>query len=397
MKAATTLPRLLHRNAVGFGARPALREKRGGIWQVLNWSDYALLVSRLAGGLAAHGFGRGDRLAVIGDNRPRLYAAMLAAQSLGGAAVPLWPDAEPDWIAQVLNHAGVSIVVAEDAEQVEKIGAVKDRMPGLRLVVQTTSHGMRQPEHDWLKSFESVADAGTGVTERSEPGDPALLLYGNNPGGEVRGVTLSHADLLAAAEALIAAEDVRQTDETLAWLPMAWFGDALASQALALSVGFTCNCPEHPETARRDLREIGPTILIAPPRIWESTLADIETRAAQATPLKRALFAHFRAIAERAEQHREAGEGVPVLLRLKLALGDMLVYAPMRDQIGLRRLRWASTGGEPLAPRVLHGIRASRHRPEAEPRHAGAGRCRPGSGACLSSTSTSRCCWSPAA
>ena len=123
-----------------------------------NWSDYALLVSRLAGGLAAHGFGRGDRLAVIGDNRPRLYAAMLAAQSLGGAAVPLWPDAEPDRIAQVLNHAGVSIVVAEDAEQVEKIGAVKDRMPGLRLVVQTTSHGMRQPEHDWLKSFDSVAD-----------------------------------------------------------------------------------------------------------------------------------------------------------------------------------------------------------------------------------------------
>jgi long-chain acyl-CoA synthetase len=145
MKAATTLPRLLHRNAARFATRPALREKRGGIWQVLNWSDYAVLVSRLAAGLAAHGFNRGDRLAVIGDNRPRLYAAMLAAQSLGGAAVPLWPDAEPDWIAQVVNHAGVSIVVAEDAEQVEKIGPVKDRMPGLRLVVQTTAHGMRQP------------------------------------------------------------------------------------------------------------------------------------------------------------------------------------------------------------------------------------------------------------
>jgi long-chain acyl-CoA synthetase len=171
-------------------------------------------------------------------------------------------------------------------------------------------------------------------------------------------VTLSHAELLAAAEMLMATEDIRQTDETLAWLPMAWFGDALTSQALALSVGFTCNCPEHPETARRDLREIGPTILIAPPRIWESTLADIESRGAQATPLKGALFAHFRAIAERAQRHREAGERVPVLLRLKLALGDVVVYAPMRDQIGLRRLRWASTGGESLAPRVLHGFRA---------------------------------------
>ncbi len=269
MKAATTLLRLLHRNAAGFATGPALREKRGGIWQVLNWSDYELLASRFAGGLGAHGFGRGDKLAVIGDNRPRLYAAMLAAQSLGGAAVPLWPDAEPDWIAQVVNHACVTIVVAEDAEQVGKIGEVKDRMPGLRLVVQTTSHGMRQPEHGWLTSFEKVADAGTGVTERSEPGEPALLLYSNNPGDEVRGAILSHADLLAAAEALMATEDVRQTDETLAWLPMAWFGDALTSQALALSVGFTCNCPENPETARRDLREIGPTILIAPPEIWE--------------------------------------------------------------------------------------------------------------------------------
>jgi long-chain acyl-CoA synthetase len=358
MKPATTLPRLLHRNAVDFNTRPAWREKRGGIWQVLNWADHALLVSRLAGGLAALGFGRGDRLAVIGDNRPRHYAAMLAAQSLGGAAVPLWPDAEPDWIAAVLNDAGVSIVVAEDAEQVDKIGAVKDRVSGLRHAVRTASHGMRQPEHDWLKAFESIVGAGAGVTDRSEPGDPALLLYGNDASGEVRGVTLSHAALLAAAETLMVAEDVRRTDETLAWLPMAWFGDALTSQALALSVGFTCNCPEHPETARRDLREIGPTILIAPPRIWESSLADIETRAAQATPLKRALFTHFRALAERAEQHREAGEGVPVRLRLKLALGDMLAYAPMRDQIGLRRLRWAGTGNEPLAPSVLHGIRA---------------------------------------
>ena len=186
---------------------------------------------------------------------------------------------------------------------------------------------MRQPEHDWLQSFELIANAGAGVTERSEPGNSALLLYSNNPGGEICGAALSHADLLTAAEALMFTEDIRQTDETLAWLPMAWFGDALVSQALALSVGFTCNCPEHPETARRDLREIGPTIMIAPPSIWESTLADIETRATQATPLKRALFAHFRPIAERAEQHREADEGVPVLLRLKLALGDMLAVS----------------------------------------------------------------------
>ena len=360
MKAATTLPRLLHRNAASFGNRPAIREKRGGIWQVLTWSEYAALSARFAAGLAAAEFGRGDRLAVIGDNRPRLYAALLAAQSLGGCGVPLWPDAEPDWIAQVIEHAGVSVVVAEDAEQTDKIIAIKDRLPQLRLVVQATTDHMRRAEYTWLTSFEAVMDAG-GVPapiDHSEPGDLALLLPGLVGDVERRDVAMSHADLLAAADALIGVEDIRQTDEAMAWLPMAWFGDVLCSQALALSIGFTCNCPEGPETDWRDLREIGPTILIAPPSVWATVLADVESRAANATRLKRALFACFRRIAERAEQCREAGERIPLMLQLQMAIGTGLVFAPLRDQIGLRRVRWANSGGDPLALHVLRSYRA---------------------------------------
>ena len=224
---------------------------------------------------------------------------------------------------------------------------------------------MPQDDGEWLQSFDAVS-AGDGSMDtavndaiaQTEPADLALLLYTTDATGEPRGVMLSHGNLLAAAGSLAATEDVRQTDEVLAWLPMAWFGDVLASQALALASGYTCNCPESPETARRDLREIGPTILLAPPHIWQSILAEVEVKAAQATPLKRTAFSCFSGLAERAQQCQEAGERVPVGLRAGTALGEYLIYAPVRDQIGLRRTRWALSVGEPLAPHVLRGFRA---------------------------------------
>jgi long-chain acyl-CoA synthetase len=358
MKPATTLPRLLQANAARIPARPALREKRGGIWQVLSWSGYANLVSRFAAGLAEHGFAGGDRLVVIGDNRPPLYAAMLAAQSLGGAAVPLLPDAEPAWLARVLNHAGVSVVVAEDSELAERIISIRQHTPRLRLIVQTASPGVRQGGSDAVKPFEALCEDGRAAPERGEPGAPALLLYADDTQGAPNALVLSHADLCAAADVVIASEYLGHTDDVVAWLPMAWFADVMASQALALAAGCTCNFPEHPETVARDLREIGPTIMVAPPPIWERILADIETRAAHATPLKRSLFARFRRLAEHAAQLRAAGEPLSSVLRIRLGVGELLIHAPLRDQMGLRRLRWASTGGEPVAPRLLQGFRA---------------------------------------
>jgi long-chain acyl-CoA synthetase len=353
MKPAATLPLLLHHNASMLGRRPAFREKRGGVWQALSWSEYASLVSRFAGGLTANGFGHGDKLAVLGDNRPHLYIALLAAQSLGGVGVPLSPDSEPEAIARMLAGVGASVVVAENAEQAEAVVAVKDRVPALRLVVQAQSHGMHQIDNGSVRTFDSVAVIEASTIDRSRPDDAALILCDDGAA-----TTLSHADLLAMAEAMAQVHDFRSTDETLAWLPMTWCCDALSSLALALLAGFTCNCPERPETARGDLREIGPSILLAPPRVWEAMLGAIETRAAQATGLKRALLRHFQPVAVRAAQLRAAGEEVPLSLRLRHALGEILVYAPLRDQVGLSRLRWGGTGGEPITPRVLQGFRA---------------------------------------
>jgi long-chain acyl-CoA synthetase len=359
MTDATTLPQLLRHNARTMAERPALREKNLGIWQTYSWARYYQEVRDFALGLAAHGFRRGDKFAVIGDNRPRLYWAQLAAQSLGGVAVPVYQDSIAAELVYVLGHAEISVVVAEDQEQVDKILSLKDRLPRLDLVIYDDPRGMRHYEALSLKSFEDVQATGRDFgaahpdyveteIDKGMPDDLALLNYTSGTTGHPKGVMLSHANLLTSAAAYAAAEDIRPGDELLCYLPMAWIGDSLFSIVLNLLVGFTCNCPERPETVQRDLRELGPTIGFAPPRIWESMLSSVRVRAADSTPLKRKVFDFFQRLAERAELLKGEGRPVPALMRLGLALGEVLVYGPLRDQLGLGRARWFYTGGAPL-------------------------------------------------
>jgi long-chain acyl-CoA synthetase len=366
---APTLPRLLLRNAETMPARPAMREKNHGIWQTFSWAQYWDEVRDFALGLAAHGFGRGDKLAVIGDNRPRLYWAQLAAQCLGGTAVPMYQDSIATELVFVLNHSEVSVVVAEDQEQVDKILPLKAQLPHLNLVVYDDPRGMRHYSTARLKSFEELQKAGRefgaahpGYVEaeigKGNPEDLALLTYTSGTTGRPKGVMLSHRNLLSAAEGFVAAEDIRASDNLLCYLPMAWIGDSLFSMVLTLLVGFACNCPERPQTVQRDLRELGPTIAIAPPRIWENMLTQLRVRAADSTALKRTLFEFFRGLAERAEMLRGEGRPVPLLTRLGLLCGEVLVYGPVRDQLGLRRARWVYTGGAPLGPDTFRFFRS---------------------------------------
>jgi long-chain acyl-CoA synthetase len=355
----TTLPALLRRNAATIGARPAVREKDRGIWQTFTWAQYYEEVSAFALGLAAHGFKRGDKLSVIGDNRPRLYWAQLAAQSLGGIAVPVFQDSIASELAYVFAHAEVSVIVAEDQEQVDKVLSLKDQLPALKLVVYDDPRGMRNYDSALLKSFEEMQAAGrtfgferAGYVEaeidKGAPSDIALFAYTSGTTGRPKGVMLSHTNMISVAESIVAAGNVRVDDEWLCYLPMAWIGDSLYSTTISLLVGFTCNCPENVETVQRDLRELGPSVFLAPPRIWENLLTAIQIRAADASPLKRRLFEFFRSLAERAELARHDGKPLSLATHLGLALGEVLVYAPVRDQLGLGRARWAYTGGAPL-------------------------------------------------
>jgi len=359
MTDATTLPRMLRHNAETMPERPALREKNLGIWQTYTWARYYQEVGDFALGLAAHGFRRGDKLSVIGDNRPRLYWAQLAAQCLGGLAVPVYQDSIAAELVYVLNHAEISVIVAEDQEQVDKILSLKDELPGLKLVIYDDPRGMRYYEEPSLKSFDEVRAAGRDFgaahpdyleseIDKGAPEDLALLNYTSGTTGHPKGVMLSHANLITSAAAYAAAEDIRPSDELLCYLPMAWIGDSLFSIVLNLLVGFTCNCPERPETVQRDLRELGPTIGFAPPRIWESMLSAVRVRAADSTPFKRRMFDFFQRLAEQAELLKGEGKPLSPPTRLGLALGEVLVYAPLRDQLGLGRARWFYTGGAPL-------------------------------------------------
>ena len=365
----TTLPRLLQRNARELGARPAMREKDRGIWQTWNWRQYHDEVRDLALGLASLGFRRGDRLSVIGDNRPRLYWAQVAAQSLGGVSVPVYQDSIAKELAYVWNHAEVSVIVAEDQEQVDKVLTLRDELPALRLVVYDDPRGMTGYQHDWLKSFETVQEAGRkfGVEhpgffeseiEKGRADDVAVISYTSGTTGSPKGAMITHANAIGVAESFRQASHLIPEDTSLAYLPMAWAGDSVYTLFASLVAGFCANCPESPETVQRDLRELGPSTLLAPPRIWENMLTTVLVRAADATPLKRRTFEYFRSAAERAEILRTEGKPVPAGLRLATALGEFFVYGPVRDQLGLLRTKWALTGGAPLGPDTFRFFRS---------------------------------------
>ena len=367
---ADTLPRLLFALASGETARrAAMREKEFGIWQTYTWADYADHVRRFAAGLVALGFHRGDKLAVIGDNRPQLYWAEVAAMALGGVPVPLYQDAIAAEMQYVLDHSGSRFVVAEDQEQVDKMLEMRDKLPGVEHVIFDDAKGMRHYDDPLLIAFASVQARGderlaaepnlvAGEIARVGADDVAIINYTSGTTGFPKGVMLSHRALVDTARNFIAVEPVRPGDELMAYLPMAWIGDAFFSLAVALVAGATINCPEDTATVRQDFREIGPTLTFAPPRIWENLLSQAQVKIEDGDWLKRGLTKFFLPRGMRAAKLAMEGTPVPATLRLVSAIGRIVVFAPLRDQLGLRRTRAAITGGAALGPEMMQFFRA---------------------------------------
>jgi long-chain acyl-CoA synthetase len=367
--AERTLPQFLVRNAREFPREPAMREKDRGIWQEWTWADYLTHVRRIALGLTDLGFQRGDKLALLSDNRPQLYAAMVAAQAAGGVPVPLYQDSIARELAYVIDHADATVVYAEDQEQVDKILELRDKLPKVRRIIYDDPKGMRHYRDPLLLSLADLEATGARI-DAERPGlfdellaqgqgqDVAIISYTSGTTGLPKGAVFSHDNWVHAIRGILELERYDRRDEVLAYLPAAWIGDTFWSLAGALMVGFTVNCPERPETVLENLKEIGPHVLVAPPRIWENLVSAVQVRMEDASWIKRKIFRWLLPVGEEVARREMEKLPIPVRLRLLGAVGDALVFAPLRDHLGFRRTRYAYTGGAALGPEIFLFFRA---------------------------------------
>ena len=367
--ALDTFPKLLGRNARELPERFALREKEFGIWQSWTWRELETEVRELACGLAELGLERGDRLAIIGDNRSRLYAAMCAAQSIGGIPVPMYQDSVAKELGYVMEHAEARIAVAEDQEQVDKLLELREACPKLEKIVYVDPRGMRQYDLPALVSYAEVREKGRGRHRRDgafwdaevakgRGSDPCIILYTSGTTGNPKGVVLLFDNVVVMSRRGAEFENLGPDDEVLAYLPMAWVGDHIFSYAQSYVVGFCVSCPESGATVLDDLREIGPTYFFAPPRIFENLLTTVTIRMEDASRLKRRMFHYFMEVARRAGIPILEDRPVPLHDRILYSLGAMLVYGPLKNTLGFSRIRVAYTAGEAIGPDIFDFYRA---------------------------------------
>jgi long-chain acyl-CoA synthetase len=364
-----TFPKLLLDRAKNLGSTPAIREKDYGIWQTWTWSQVADEVRALACGLAAKGFERGDKIAIIGDNRPRLYWSMCAAQCLGGVPVPMYQDSVAQELQYVVEHAEVRFAVAEDQEQVDKLIEIKERCRKLELIIYDDVRGLRSYSQEYLYAFEDIQELGRRFdadhpgffldqVDRGRGGDISVILYTSGTTGTPKGVVLTHDNVLISARNGIERDQLGQDEDVLAYLPMAWVGDHVYSYAESYVAGFCVSCPESSATVLNDLREVGPTFFFAPPRIYENILTTVMIRMEDAGWLKRKIFHYFMGLARRVGSRILDRKPVALKDRLLYKVGNFLVYGPLKNTLGFSRIRLGYTAGEAIGPDIFDFYRS---------------------------------------
>ncbi|OGP99722.1 MAG: long-chain fatty acid--CoA ligase [Deltaproteobacteria bacterium RBG_19FT_COMBO_60_16] len=360
-----TFPKLLAHNAERFGNRKvAMREKEFGIWQEFTWKEYHDHVKYFSLGLVSLGLAPGDKVAIIGDNRPEWVWAEVAAQAAGAVPLGLYQDSTLKEVGYVIDHSDSTFVVAEDQEQVDKILDMKEQLPKVRYIVYTDPRGMRSYKEPFLLDFKEVENFGRELDQRepelyekkvaaSKLEDLALICYTSGTTGFPKGAMLSFRNLLTMAANLMEVDPKGEKDEFVSFLPLAWIGEQMMCLSSALLTGFTVNFPEKPETVQENIREVGPTIMFSPPRIWENMTSTVQVKVMDASRLKRAMYNWAVPVGyEYADTiFRKRTPSFGLLLRHRLAY--YLVFRALKDRLGLLRIRTASTGGAALGPDVF--------------------------------------------
>ncbi|WP_281249231.1 AMP-binding protein [Natronohydrobacter thiooxidans] len=364
-----SIPALLARNAKRYGMQAAYREKEFGIWQAWTWAETQAEVRAMALGFLVLGMREGDYVAIIGRNRPALYWAMVAAQSVGAIPVPLYQDAVAEEMAYVLDHCGARFVICGDQEQVDKVLEVQEKVTCIEEIAYLDKRGMRKYDHSHMNWLQDVMREGRAAETRLGADldqriaaltldHTCVMLYTSGTTGKPKGVVLSNRNIIVTSKNSSEFDNLRAGDEILAYLPMAWVGDFIFAIGQAYWTGFCVNCPESAQTMLTDLREIGPTYYFAPPRVFENMLTTVMIRMEDASPLKRRIFNHFMSFAREVGPKLLDGKPVGPGAKLKYALGNLLVYGPLKDTLGLRRIRVAYTAGEAIGPEIFDFYRS---------------------------------------
>lgn len=359
-----TFPKLLRENVRVRADKPASREKDYGIWLTWTWAEIAEEIRAIACGLADLGVERGDKVTICGDNRPHLYWSMTAVQALGAVPVPVYQDSVPEEMHYIYEHAEAKYALVENQEQVDKLLEIKDRLPNLKHIVYKFPRGMRNYDQPFLDLLADIQDRGRAfdtdnpdfyetMVDKASGSDIAIMLYTSGTTGRPKGVMLSFDNLIITGRNGAIRENLTEDEDMLAYLPMAWIGDNIFSVAQAYVTGFCVSCPESSETVLEDLREIGPTYFFAPPRIYESLLTTVMIRIEDAARIKQRMFHYFMGVARRVGMDILDGKPAPLADRLRYWLGNILIYAPLKNVLGLSNVRIGYTAGEAIGPDIF--------------------------------------------
>ncbi len=364
--ASDTFAKLLREHAARRGRRPAFRHKDFGLWQTWTWAEVYDETRAIAAGLHALGLDRGDTMAIVGANRPKLYWSITAAQMIGAIPAPFYADSVADELATLLDHSEAAVVVVQDQEQVDKILSTRDRLPRVRHILYDEPRGLSDYDEPGLAALDAVMVKGRAalaqqaaaaeLDRRIDEGrgsDPSVILYTSGTTGRSKGVVLSGERTIAAARSTVAFDNLTDRDEVLAYLPLAWVGDHYLNYAQGYVAGFCMACPESADTAASDLREIGPTFHFAPPRVFEALLTRVQIRMEDASAVKKWLYRQFMGVAKRWGEAIANGEKVPFSARLAYGLGDLMIYAPLKNALGFSRIRVAYTAGEAIGAELF--------------------------------------------